>query len=71
MLQKLTLRVLVKLGIRIEAYYWTQEGLTDEMPPGWDLGMEGYSFSAFHYVTAPVCWLGHRRFSRTAQKEGR
>jgi hypothetical protein len=46
-LQKLTQRVLVKLGIRIEAYYWTQEGLAKAAPPGWERNLEDYRFSAF------------------------
>ena len=39
--------VLVKLRIWIAFYYWTQEGLVDEKPPGWDRGFEDYRFSAF------------------------
>jgi len=46
-LQKVTQRVLVKLGIRIDIHYWTQEGLADELPQGSDRGFEDYSFSAF------------------------
>ena len=46
-LQKLTQRVLVKLGIRIEAHYWTQEGLAKAAPSGWERDLEDYRFSTF------------------------
>ena len=46
-LEKLTERVLPRLGIRVEFYYWTQEGRTDNATPGSDSGFEDCTFGAF------------------------
>ncbi|HRS11759.1 MAG TPA: hypothetical protein P5068_11690 [Sedimentisphaerales bacterium] len=46
-LQKLTERVLPRLRIHIEFYYWTQEGQTDDTSPGSDSGFEDCTFSPF------------------------
>jgi ribosomal protein S18 acetylase RimI-like enzyme len=40
-------RRLPKLGIVIMPYYWTQEGVVDNLSPGLQNGFEGYSFSSF------------------------
>jgi len=46
-LQKLTERALPRLGIRVEFYYWTQEGQIDNATQGSDSGFEDCTFSPF------------------------
>lgn len=46
-LEKLTERVLPRLRIRIEFYYWTQEGLVEDSTQGCDSSAEDCTFGAF------------------------
>ncbi len=46
-LQKLTERILPRLGIQIQCYYWIQEGLNGSKPPGLPPDLDGCTFSAF------------------------
>ena len=46
-LEKLTQRVLLRLGIKLEFYYWTQEGLAGDPPQEQGCDLKDYTFSAF------------------------
>jgi hypothetical protein len=75
-LHKMNERVLARLGIKIEFYYWLQEGLVAAMPPGLGDGLEDYTLTVFgpeevRAIASLLPWRGETDLLQQLQRGNR